>query len=201
MIKTNDRYTTGEDALSSKEWDKLISVVDNLEDEVMLKMTVTKGFRREDIGHGTIKRKRKNKTVHITTGIKIENIHMDQDDKKLLYYESKKDRYREVPLNDTDITLIKKLINSRGKHQHEYLITYSGRTAYRKLQEYCDKAGIRRRPFHALRATCIKFCKSAGWSDEQVARLTGDTISVIQEHYATPSTSEMAEVAESKPII
>ena len=201
MIKTNDRYTTGEDALSPKEWDKLIGVVDNLEDEVMLKMTVTKGFRREDIGHGTIQRQRKNEKVKKTTGIKIENIHMNKDDKKLLYYESKKDRHREVPLNDTDITLIKKLINSRGKHQHEYLITYSGRTAYRKLQEYCDKAGIRRRPFHALRATCIKFCKAAGWSDEQVARLTGDTISVIQEHYATPSTSEMAEVAESKPII
>ena len=201
MIKTNDRYTTGEDALSPKEWGKLIAVVDSLEDEVMLKMTVTKGFRREDIGHGTIQRQRKNKKVQKTTGIKIENIHMNKDDKNLLYYESKKDRHREVPLNDTDITLIKKLINSRGKHQHEYLITYSGRTAYRKLQEYCDKAGIRRRPFHALRATCIKFCKAAGWSDEQVARLTGDTISVIQEHYATPSTSEMAEVAESKPII
>lgn len=28
-----------------------------------------------------------------------------------------------------------------------------------------------------------------------------DTIAVIQEHYATPSTSEMAEVAENKPVI
>lgn len=199
MMKSKDRYTTGEDALSPKEWAKLISVVDNLEDEVMLKITVTKGFRREDIGHGTVQRQRKNEKVKMTTGIKIENIHFD--DMRLTYYESKKDRIRDVPLNDTDITLIKKLINSRGKHQHEYLITYSGRTAYRKLQEYCDKAGIRRRPFHALRSTCVKFCKTAGWSDEQVAKLTGDTISVIQEHYATPSTSEMAEVAGSKPII
>ena len=199
MIPSKKRYTTGEDALSSKEWQKLISVVDNLEDEVMLKMTVTKGFRREDIGHGTLKRQRKNKTVKVTTGIKIENINLD--DKRLTYYESKKDRIRDVPLNDSDITLIKKLINSRGKHQHEYLITYSGRTAYRKLQEYCDKAGIRRRPFHALRSTCVKFCKAAGWSDEQVSSLTGDTISVIQEHSATPSTSEMTEVAEMKPVI
>jgi len=199
MIMSKKRYTTGEDALSQKEWGKLISVVDNLEDEVMLKMTVAKGFRREDIGHGTLKRQRNNKKVKKTTGIKIENIHFD--DKRLTYYESKKDRIRDVPLNDSDITLIKKLINSRGKHQHEYLIIYSGRTAYRKLQEYCDKAGIRRRPFHALRSTCVKFCKAAGWSDEQVSSLTGDTISVIQEHYATPSTSEMAEVAEIKPVI
>lgn len=199
MIQSKKRYTTGEDALSPTEWQKLISVVDNLEDEVMLKMTVTKGFRREDIGHGTLKRQRKNKTVWVTTGIKVENIHFD--DKRLTYYESKKDRIRDVPLNDNDITLIKKLINSRGKHQHEYLVTYSGRTAYRKLQEYCDKAGIRRRPFHALRSTCVKFCKAAGWLDEQVSSLTGDTITVIQEHYATPSTAEMSEVAETKPVI
>jgi len=199
MIKSKNQYTTGEDALTKKEWLKLIAVVDNLEDEVMLKLTVTKGFRREDIGHGTIKRYRKTKPVWITTGIKVENIRFD--DKILIYYESKKDRLRDVPLNETDITMIKKLLNSRGKQQHEYLITYSGRTAYRKLQEYCDKAGIRRRPFHALRSTCTKFCKLADWSDEQVSRLTGDTIAVIQEHYRTPSTAEMSEVARDKPII
>ena len=199
MIKSKNQYTTGEDALTQKEWNKLINVVDNLEDEVMLKLTVTKGFRREDIGHGTIKRYRKTKPVWITTGIKVENIRFD--DKILIYYESKKDRLRDVPLNEGDITMIKKLLNSRGKQQHEYLITYSGRTAYRKLQEYCDKAGIRRRPFHALRSTCTKFCKLADWSDEQVSRLTGDTIAVIQEHYRTPSTTEMSEVARDKPII
>lgn len=199
MIKSKNQYTTGEDALTKKEWLKLIAVVDNLEDEVMLKLTVTKGFRREDIGHGTIKRYRKTKPIWITTGIKVENIRFD--DKILIYYESKKDRLRDVPLNEGDITMIKKLLNSRGKQQHEYLITYSGRTAYRKLQEYCDKAGIRRRPFHALRSTCTKFCKLADWSDEQVSRLTGDTIAVIQEHYRTPSTTEMSEVARDKPII
>lgn len=197
--KNRERYTTGQHALTLKEWSKLILVVDNLEDEVMLKLAVTKGFRREDIGHGTIKRYRKKEPVWITTGIKIENIKIE--DKLLVYYESKKDRIRDVPLNSSDITMINKLINSRGKRQHEYLITYSGRTAYRKLQEYCDKAGIKRRPFHALRATCTKFCKSAGWSDEQVSRLTGDTIAVIQAHYRTPSTAEMAEVADNKPII
>jgi integrase len=71
------------------------------------------------------------------------------------------------------------------KNQSEYLITYSGRTANRKLQAYCDKARIPRRPFHALRATCIKFCQAAGWAPEQVSKLTGNTIAVIPEHYST----------------
>ena len=199
MINNTERYTTGEDAFSKPEWLKLIAVVDNLEDEVMLKLTVSKGFRREDIGHGTIKRRRKNEEVRVTTGIKIININFE--DKMMKYYESKKDRIRDAPLNDDEIILIKKLLGSRGKQPNEYLITYSGRTAYRRLQDYCDRAGVRRRPFHALRATCIKFCKKAGWDDEQIARLTGDTIPVIQAHYSVPNLTEMVEVAGLKPVI
>ena len=195
----NKRYTTGEDALTQKEWLKLIAVVDNLEDEVLMRLTVAKGFRREDIGHGTIKRRRKGKVVHITTGIKIDNIRFDE--KILIFYESKKDRIWNVALNDADITLITKLIKSRGRKQSDFLITYSGRTAHRRLQQYCDKAGIRRRPFHALRATCIKFCTDAGWTEEQISKHTGDTIAVIQMHYRTPSTDEMSELAEEKAII
>ena len=195
----NKRYTTGEDALTHKEWEKIIAVVDNLEDEVLMRLTVAKGFRREDIGHGTIKRRRKGKVVHITTGIKIDNIRFDE--KILIFYESKKDRIWNVALNDADIVLITKLIKSRGHKQSDFLITYSGRTAHRRLQQYCDKAGIRRRPFHALRATCIKFCKDAGWTEEQVSKHTGDTIAVIQTHYRTPSTDEMTELAEEKAII
>jgi integrase len=97
--------------------------------------------------------------------------------------------------------LITQLINSRGKDQCEYIFSKTGRTAYTRLQKYCDKAGIPRRPFHALRATCIKRCQAAGWSIEQVAKLTGDTIAVIQEHYSWPSSSEMQEVAMEKPVI
>lgn len=70
-----------------------------------------------------------------------------------------------------------------------------------KLQEYCDLAGIERRPFHALRATCVKFCQKNNWTVEQVSKLTGDTIAVIQQHYSTPSNSEMQEVVEMKAII
>jgi len=84
---------------------------------------------------------------------------------------------------------------SWGKNQ------YGDRTAYRRVQDLCDRAGIPRRPFHALRATCIKFAQIAGWSPEQVAELTGDTIRVIQEHYATPSKQEMCELVREKEIV
>jgi integrase len=205
MLVKKDRYTTGEHALNQKEYLKLVAVIDHLEDEVMMKLAISTGIRREDLCHGTMKRKRIDKTTKkvidykVITGIKIADIDFEQ--KKLSFLESKKNRIWEVPLSDEMLVLIKKLINSRGKNQHEYLITYSGRTAHRKLQMYCDKARIPRRPFHALRATCIKFCQAAGWAPEQVAKLTGDTIAVIQEHYSTPTNAEMQAVVQDKPII
>jgi hypothetical protein len=47
----------------------------------------------------------------------------------------------------------------------------------------------------------VKFCQKNNWTVEQVSKLTGDTIAVIQQHYSTPSNSEMQEVVEMKAII
>lgn len=177
-----DKYRTGEKALTRKEYEKLLTTIDNLEDEVMIQTAIATGIRREDL-----------------CSIKISDI--DFNENKISFYESKKKRIWNVYTPDELVRKIKQLIQSRGKKQSEYLITYSGRTAYRRLQEYCDRAGIDRRPFHSLRATCIKFCQSAGWTPEQVSRHTGDTISVIQRHYSTPSTSEMYETAREKEFL
>ncbi len=114
---------------------------------------------------------------------------------------SKSNLIWEGPLSEDMLVLLRKLTYSRGKNQCEYLISYSGRTAHRKLHAYCDKARIPRRPFHALRATCIKFCQAAGWAPEQVSKLTGDTIAVIQEHYRTPTNAEMQAVVMDRPIV
>ncbi|XHH53680.1 MAG: Integrase [Methanosarcina spindle-shaped virus 1] len=185
------RYTTGEKALSLEEWRKLQEEIDNLEDEVMLKLAVSTGIRREDIGYS----KKRN------SGIRVSDIsELPNGTGKLKFTEHKKNRIHEVPLSKEMMRLIKLLINSREKRE-PFLITYSGRTCHRRLQEYCDKAEIPRRPFHALRGTCIKLCQRAGWRIEEVARLTGDTIAVIQEHYSTPSESEMQEAIETKAIL
>lgn len=97
--------------------------------------------------------------------------------------------------------LLVKYRNSLGKEIGKEVLPFCGRTAHYRLQRLCIKAGIPKRPFHALRATCIKFCQAAGWSVEATAKHVGDTILVIQEHYTTPSQSEMKEFAQGKPII
>jgi integrase len=193
MLQKRTRYTTGEKALTPTEWAKLQTYIDNLEDEVLFKLAISTGIRREDIGHSKTK----------NTGIRISDItELPNGTGKLKFTEHKKNRIHEVPLSKEMMRLIKLLINSRDKSaKTPFLITYSGRTCHRRLQYYCDCAGISRRPFHALRGTCIKFCQKAGWRIEEVARLTGDTIAVIQEHYSTPSESEMQEAIETKCII
>lgn len=185
----NERYKTGEKALTDREFDKLMSVVDNIEDECLFTLAVSTGLRRYDITH-----------------IQLSNISFDNEDHPgnwLQYQEKKKkNRIRTIPLNDKCVQVIKKLINSRGKdYKSDMLFSMSDRTAYNHLQANCKKAGIPVRPFHALRATCIKRCQKAGWTPEQVACLTGDTIAVIQEHYLTPSTSEMREVTNLKSVV
>jgi integrase len=191
LLQKRTRYTTGEKALTLDEWNKLQEVIDNLEDEVMLKLAVSTGIRREDIGHS----KKKNSGIRISDITEIPN-----GTGKLKFTEHKKNRIHEVPLSKEMMRLIRLLINSRDR-KIQFLITYSGRTCHRRLQEYCDKAEIPRRPFHALRGTCIKLCQRAGWRVEEVAKLTGDTIAVIQEHYSTPSESEMQEAIEKKAIV
>ncbi len=193
MLQKRTRYTTGEKALSETEWKQLQEVIDNLEDEVLFKLAISAGIRREDIGHSKTK----------NTGIRISDItELPNGTGKLKFMEHKKNRIHEVPLSKEMIRLIKLLVNSRDKaNKSPFLVTYSGRTCHRRLQDYCDKAQIPRRPFHALRATCIKFCQKAEWRVEEVAKLTGDTIAVIQEHYSTPSEGEMQEAIEQKAII
>ena len=200
MKNYKSKSTSGEKAFSKSDWKRFIAVVDNLEDEVLFTLIVTCGFRRADICHGTSKKYIDNKQINVLTGILVADINLG-DNPSITYKEWKKNRTRTIYITESNKVLIQKLLNSRGKNQPQYLITYSGATGYRKLQSYCDKAGVARRPIHALRATCIKFCRAAGWSDEQISALTGDTIAVIQEHYMTPSKDEMKEVTGLKPII
>lgn len=196
-------FTSGELAFTMNEYEKLHSCITNIEDLVMIELAISTGIRREDIGHGNVKRKRyvegKNIIHHIITGIKVSDI--DFEEKTLLFYESKKDRMYSVPIEDSLIQSIKMLLNTDGKKKRKYLISYSGRTCYNRLQEYCDKAQIPGRAFHVLRASCIKFHQNTGWSPEAVAKLTGDTIQTIQEHYLTPSYGEMKEYASNNGVL
>lgn len=174
-------YRIGEKAFTPNEIKKLLASCATLEDELLLKLGVSLGLRREDM-------------------VNIQVADVDLNNNLILYYEHKKARLRSVPIGANAKQLITKYLHTIPKNQ-KLLFAFSGKTAYNRLQRLCDTAGIQRRPFHALRATCVKFCQTAGWLPEQVSELTGDTIRVIQEHYATPSKAEMSEVMAEKEVI
>lgn len=182
--RTREKYRTGEHALTPGEYQKILAVCGTYEEEIMVKVAVGLGLRRADLSR-----------------IKIADIDLPAG--TLAYHEQKKhDRIRTVPIGPELSRALTKYIATLPGDQ-VYLFKwgsskYGDRTAYRRLQDLCDRAGVPRRPFHALRSTCIKFKQREGWTASAVASLIGDTIRVVQEHYAVPSNAELRELMNTK---
>jgi integrase len=174
-------YTTGELAFTDKEIEALLRVAPTREDELIVLIGISLGLRRVDMA-----------------ALKTTNVNLKEG--QLIYHEEKKDRERTVPISPKLVEVLRKYIAGIPKDQN-LLFPMTDRTLYNRLRRMCDLAGIKRRPFHALRATCIKRAQRRGWKPEEAARLVGDTLRVIQEHYTTPSDAEMAEVAREKELL
>lgn len=188
MIPKTEIYKTGEKALTEKQVELFLSKIGTLYDEVLFRLAVNTGIRREDI-------------------VAIKQADLDLDNYQLSFYENKKRRIRTIPLNENMVQKLKQHLNIIGKNGWLFPSPYnhkkhiSGKQIYNRFQNYLQSAGIESKPFHALRATCIKLCQRRGWSVEQTAKLVGDTIRVVQEHYTTPSNEELKQVARERPII
>jgi integrase len=168
-------------ALSRKEYQLLLSTCNRFEDEVMLRIAVELGLRRYDLS-------------------RIEIANIDLDNMKLIFYEEKKNRNRTLPLSRETCTLLRKYLATLPKNQ-KYLFSWGksehgDSTAWRRLNSLCERAGIERRPFHALRGTCYKFRKAEGWSIEQAAYLLGDDVRTAMLHYGKATDSEIAELMQ-----
>lgn len=184
----NNQYTktTGEYALTEGQVKKLLSVVGKIEDEVLLRIAIECGLRRTDV-----------------VAVKQSNI----DRQWLSFNETKKQsNIHRVPLSDSLTKLIEQYLHVVGKNEwlfpssHNSKKHISSKTAWNVLNSYLIKAKLPPRPFHALRATCIKLCQRKGWSIEQVMKLTNDTFRTIKEHYDVPGEEEMLERVKSKPL-
>lgn len=184
-------FKTGRKSLSEANVDALLSVITDLDHSALLMLALSTGIRRNDI-------------------VRIKQADFDHETRKLSFYESKKKRIHtvHVPPNVANVlemvkTAHKKSVylfpgNSDKKNGQGHI---SDRQAYNILNKYLERAGLEKRPFHALRSTCIKMCQKKGWKPEETAELVGDTIAVIQEHYMVPSDQEMKEVSKDKAIL
>ncbi len=190
---SKERYRTGRDSLTSEQVSRLLASTSTAWEKALLHLAVATGLRRVDI-------------------VNLKRRDFDPKTGQLTYYEKKKHRTRTIVIPSADAiqSVIIHLSTCRksdwlfpspllGKNYERAHV--SDRQAYDLFNEHLDVCGIRRRPFHSLRATCIKLCEKAGWSYSETAELVGDTVRVIQEHYATPSDEQMASIATKKPIV
>jgi len=193
MIKKYERkqYRTGEHSLSVEEANKLLNTCSDFTEKILLKVAIYGGIRRGDI-------------------VRLSWKDIDFQERTVSYDEKKKSRNRTIYFSKELMNEIKQL---RSIHKEEHYLFpgrsnlkygkghISSKTAYNILQRNLVAARINQRPFHSLRATCVKLCQARGWSVEQAAKHIGDTVRVVQEHYSTPSVSEMKELSQEKQIL
>ena len=77
MKVKSERYTYGEKALTRSEYEKLVCVITDSQDELLIKMAVATGLRREDL-------------------CDIETNNINLKDKTLKFYEAKKKKWTPI---------------------------------------------------------------------------------------------------------
>jgi integrase len=184
----NRRATvTGKHALRAHQLRQLLDVIDDPKRRALIATASGTGIRREDV-----------------VRLEVPNLQLvgqDPQGVRIDFYEQKKDRpWRSWLPPDLAQPLRSWLQHRSASSRFVWPSTYgdgggaiAGRTAYNWFEESLDRAGLDARPFHALRATAIKILDARGWSDEEISEQTGDSITVIREHYMTPTEQDMKE--------
>lgn len=182
-------YKTGQDALTLDEAATLLQKAPTYSDRALLRFTIATGLRREDVVNVALK-------------------DVDLEAREVRFFEHKKDRPWMASFDPDTADELRRYLETlpRGTpwlfpSPRDPKTHIDDKTAYNRLQACLDHAGLRRRPFHALRATFIKLAQKRGWTIDQVMDQTGDTYRVIKEHYDAPSRDEMRQVAKEKPLL
>jgi integrase len=178
-------------ALTPAEVEKLLATVGDARDLALLSLAIATGMRREDL-----------------VAVKV----ADYDPVRLTisYSERKKRRIRtDVPLDPKAATRLDLYLRARGRKSVWVFPSdlpssrnhLSSRSAWNILNRWCARAGLARRPFHSLRATCYKIAKARGWPVELAAWVIGDSIRVAQEYYGVATPGEVAAMLRERPLL
>jgi integrase len=154
-----------------------------------LELALSTGIRREDV-----------------CAIPLEGVDLIRG--TVRFYESKKRRTREVPVQGKVLVTLRTYVRTLRKGEHWLFPSprlsgkhQTGRFAWTIWNRWLDQAGLPRRPFHATRATAYKLAKARGWPVELASALLGDTIRVAQEFYGVATPAELLEIARAHPLL
>lgn len=188
LLFNKRRVTSGQKALTKEQTKKLLSGLRDVEEQAIITLAIYTGIRREDI-------------------VAIERSKINFEESSIIFFEGKKKAHHKVFLNQEVIKALQMWLNRAPKSKWLFPSPINlkkhrtGRGIYNTLQTALSRAGLPARPFHALRATCIKLHQAAGLSPEQTAKIVNDSIRTIQQHYTTPSDEEMKSIIQKVNII
>jgi len=198
--QVRESITSGEWALSREQVIRLLSVIDDARNEVLIRLALDLGIRRIDI-----------------VAIELKNINFKTNE--LTYYQKKKRKILVRRMETMTATSIKKYLKKR-KEKSVYLFPgvqkkknhLADRQAYNIFHKYLLKAKIisdinESYPFHSLRATCINLKLEAYEAAiEQgrikisdivsvVAKLIDDKPETVRQHYIGLSSDKKKRLA------
>ncbi len=155
----------------------MLDVIETFEDLALFRLELTSGIRREDI-------------------VNIELGNVDLENRKITFWQEKKNNWHTVPIARSAYPDLVRYINSIPKGQKR-LFTFTGRTAYNKLQYYLRKAGIKKHlAFHDLRRTFMKNSLKKGIDVKVVAQISDDRVDTVMETYNNLTIDELKEEAD-----
>lgn len=189
------KYKSGELALNKDEIKKLLDAITDIHYKALIALDIVTGLRRNDI-------------------VSLRRENYNPDDCIISFYEHKKDAMRTINVpSEYVISLLNEHLElcrqsewlfpspkATGCYENAHV---SPRQAYDVFNEYLELAGLERRPFHALRATCYQLALDSDWNMSQSSEQLGITLRVAECHYNDSdalSVGEMQNLCVEKPL-
>lgn len=180
------------DSLSAEQVEQLLSVIDDLRDYTIITLALATGLRRRDLAR-----------------LEINNV--DLVNRILRYYEEKKNRWREIPIEPAVARVLNMWLKEVKRKDSRYYSQkwlfigneknhISDRTLHWILNKYLARIGLQMH-FHGLRVTFVKLSKRAGRDIKTVEQITGDTPAVILKYYSNWTIDELRENVDKRPIL
>jgi len=169
--------------LTSNEIERLLSIIDNIEDKCLITLGIDSGCRVSEV-------------------ISIQTSNIDSDRQTIKIWDEKKDTWREVVITKSTLQLILMHLNAKTI-QTPNLFDFSYKTANRRLKKWILRANIdpKKAHWHALRHTYVVQSRLKGRDIKAVQQQTGDSLLTLLRVYSNLSVEDRVKISEENPII
>jgi len=169
--------------LTEGEIERLLSIIDNIEDKLLIAFGIESGCR-------------------VSEAVTLQTANIDNERQIARVWDEKKDLWREIVLPRNVLQLIRMALNARQK-AGPLLFPFSYKTANRTVKKWCQRAGIppQKAHWHTFRHTYIVQSRLRGRDFKAVQQQTGDSELTLLRVYSTLTPEERIKDAEARPII